>query len=187
MLKKVLKDKRLFKFLEKVDAEIAETAQAAGCRHCRNILHHGNYERMPRGGPEWDKRYSFCCSDEGCRKRTTPASVRFLGRKVYAGLVIVLISAMMHGLSRGRMNRLRESLGISERTLIRWRAWWQEVFSASGFWKVERSRFMPGLAAERLPLSLVEVFDAKQCEGLVKLMRFLSPITVPTRKEVAGM
>ena len=31
-------------------------------------------------GPAYDRRLSFCCAD--CRKRLTPVSVRFLGRKV---------------------------------------------------------------------------------------------------------
>ena len=30
----------------------------------------------------------YCCAEEDCRRRRTPESVRFLGRRVYAGLVV---------------------------------------------------------------------------------------------------
>ncbi|HRZ54915.1 MAG TPA: hypothetical protein P5525_05600 [Candidatus Paceibacterota bacterium] len=46
------------------------------------------------GGPRWQVRFSLCCGKEGCRRRNTPPSVRFLGRWVYAGLVVILVAAM---------------------------------------------------------------------------------------------
>jgi len=65
----------------------------------------------------WNKRYSFCCDQDDCRHRRTTESVRFLGRKVYAGLIVVLISAMMHGLKPERVRRIREVLDISPQYL----------------------------------------------------------------------
>jgi hypothetical protein len=55
----------------------------------------GGLPRAPRGAAEgldasWDSRRSFCCAVEGCRRRSTPPSVRFLGRKVYVGAIVVL-------------------------------------------------------------------------------------------------
>ncbi len=187
-MEKVLRDRRWIKFLEKADLDLAEEARAGGCAYCGEMVHRGDYGRKPPGMlEEWDKRYSFCCARDGCRKRKTPASVRFLGRKVYAGVVVVLLSAMMHGLKPERVNRLREKLGISVRTLNRWRDWWLRSFTGGGFWKTERARFMPILKEATLPLSLVEVFGATGWEGLVRLMKFLAPITVPARKGVVGM
>ena len=58
-----------------------------------------------------------------CRRRHTPPSGRFLGRRVYAGVVVVLVSAMIHGLKPQRVCGLREALGIDARTLERWRQW----------------------------------------------------------------
>ena len=55
-----------------------------------------NYPQKPRLLPEGlpdeaAMRLSFCCSAEGCRKRTTPGSVRFAGRRLWlAALVLVL-------------------------------------------------------------------------------------------------
>jgi hypothetical protein len=187
-MKKLLKDGLLIKLLEKADADLAEKAEAEGCAHCgEKKLHHGDYERKPRGGPLWDTRRSFCCAKENCRKRKTPPSVRFLGCKVYAGLVVVLVSAMIHGLKRKRVERLREALGISERTLERWRAWWLENFVDSAFWKSARARFMPRLDETLLPLSLVEAFTSEWREGLIRLLLFIAPLTVPARKGAVAM
>jgi len=128
-MEKLLKDGLLCKLLEKVDDDLAEEARQEGCVHCGEAkLHRGDYTRQPLGGPGWDKRRSFNCARVGCRKRKTPPSVRFLGRKVYAGVVVVLVSAMMHGLSQKRVERLRQELGIDSRTLKRWRLWWLEHF-----------------------------------------------------------
>jgi hypothetical protein len=77
---------------------------------------------------------------EDCRRRRTPESVRFLGRRVYAGLVVVLITAMIHGLKPSRVRRIREALQIDSRTLKRWRQWWLDNFVRSSFWRAARAR-----------------------------------------------
>jgi hypothetical protein len=173
---KLLNDTRFFKLLMMVDADLAKTASLSGCFFCGGKLHCGDYPRLPRGGPVRDKRFSFCCSK--CRKRKTPPSVVFLGRKVYLGVVVVLVGAMMHGLHAKRVERLRQVLGIDERTLGRWRAWWMETFVASPFWKGAHARFSPVLDDVRMPLSLVEAFQGEVAENMVRLLTFLAPITV---------
>ena len=104
--------------------DLTEEARLKGCLLCGGKLHRSDYDRKPRGGPQWEVRFSFCCAQEGCRRRHTPPSVRFMGRRVYAGLVVVLVSAMIHGLKPERVQCLREALGIDRRTLERWRQWW---------------------------------------------------------------
>jgi hypothetical protein len=106
---------------------------------------------------------------------------------VYVGVVVVLVSAMMHGLKPKRVEIMREALGIDKRTLERWRAWWLENFVGSRFWKSARARFLPRLDQTVLPLSLVEAFHAKRRDGLARLLEFISPITVPARKGAAAM
>lgn len=185
-MENILQDRRVYELLEKVDRDLALKAQAGRCEHCGGPLHRGDYPRKPRGGPVWEKRHSFCCSREDCRKRKTPPSVRFLGRKVYVGVVVVLVSAMMQGLSDRRVKRLRQELEIDRRTLEHWREWWKRTFVAGGFWRAERGRFRgPGM--EEIPLGLVVSFGTEQSEGLMKLMRFLSPITTTSCKGVAAM
>jgi hypothetical protein len=175
-MKKVLNHAHLIKLLLMVDAEWAQQAQEAGCPHCGAKLHHGDYKRKPHGALVGDWRYSFCCSQ--CRKRKTPPSVRFLGRKVFAGVAVVLVSAMQHGLSRQRIKRLQQELSITESTLRRWRVWWQETFAQSPFWKAGRARFMPSLCEANLPLSLFKAFRGKVRENMVRLLQFLAPITI---------
>lgn len=173
-----LADPCLHRLLEHVDGELAEEVRQKGCRRCpAGKLHRAAYRRKPRGGPSWDTRQSFCCDQDDCRRRHTPPSVRFLGRKVYAGIVVVLVSAMRHGPKPRRLQRLREALGIDRRTLERWRQWWLETFARSRFWKEARARLLPLLSETLLPWSLYERFGIEDRERLVELLRFLSPIT----------
>ena len=175
-----LADQQLRQLLEKVDAELAEQVHLGGCLLCAGKLHRSDYKRKPRGGPKKDEevyRDSFCCDKDGCRKRHTPPSVRFLGRKVYWGLVVVLVSAMRHGLKPERVQALRESLGMDRRTLERWRQWWLETFVQSSFWKTARARFMPLICEKTLPWSLAKAFGVDRRDRLLALLKFLFPIT----------
>jgi hypothetical protein len=175
-----LADKTLFQFLEKCDSDLSELVRQGGCVYCSGKLHRADYPRKPRGASaEFENVYrdSFCCASKECRKRHTPPSLRFLGRKVYWGIVVILISAMHHGLKMERVHALRESLGIDRRTLIRWREWWLEAFVRTAFWKAARARFMPPLCEKTLPLSLCDAFDIERRDRLLELLKFLSPIT----------
>ena len=182
-----LANSSLFQLLEKVDAELAEAARTKGCAHCGGIVHRADYPRKPRGGPQWERRHSFCCGEEGCRRRNTPESVRFLGRRVYAGLVVVLIAAMIHGPSPERLRRLRESLAIDRRTLERWRQWWLDEFVRSSFWRAARARFMPPACEKTLPLSLCLSFGVEGRDRLLALLEFLSPLSLPGAGKGQGM
>ena len=174
-----LADQQLHQLLEKVDWDLAGQARQRGCLFCGGKLHRADYDRKPRGGPEWDYRYSFCCAQEGCRRRRTPESVRFLGRRVYAGLIVVLVSAMVHGLKPERVVRLRQALGIDRRTLERWHQWWLVTFVESSFWRAARARFMPPLCQRTLPWSLCLSFQVQRRDRLLALLKFLAPLTTP--------
>jgi hypothetical protein len=108
--------------------------------------------------------------------------VRFLGRRVYGGLVAVLFPAMIQGLKPERVAQIRQALklNVDRRTLERWRQWWRERFVQSAFWKEARARFMPPLCPKSLPLSLCLSFAIDQRrDRLLELLKFLSPITTP--------
>lgn len=169
-----LTDQKVYRLLEKVDVDLAEEARLEGCAHCGGRLDRGDYARKPRGGPQWDKRLSFCCAREGCRRRRTPASVRFFGRRVYVGMVVVLVSAMHHGLSADRVRRLGEGLGIDRRTLVRWRAWWLEEFVRSRGWKVIRAHLVAPVCEQTLPWSLCVRFGVERRQGLLALLGCLA-------------
>ncbi len=179
----LLYDPRLYPLLLQFDRDLADEVHAARCPRCGGRLDCADYPRKPRGGPkdlgeEYNERLSFCCALEGCRRRTTPESVRFLGRKVYLGAMVVLVSAMLQGPTPPRAAQLRELFGVSARTLVRWRAWWQTAFAESPFWKMARGRLRTPADVALLPLSLLEQFAPKEGhERLVLALRFLSPMT----------
>lgn len=177
-----LLDASLFRLLLVADLEIAADARAAGCT-CGGRLHSARYRRKPRGGPprelreEYSWRESLCCAREGCRRRMTPPSLRFLGRRVYLAAVVVLVSALTGGVTAKRAAAMRQWVGVSMRTLQRWRAWWLGNFPRTVFWKGARTRFAPPVQESTLPASLVERFALTSGDALQSCLRFLAPIT----------
>lgn len=182
MYQNLLSDASLYTLLLRLDQELAAEARKRGCS-CSGRLHSARYKRKPRGVPEelegaYSSRHSFCCAKEGCRKRTTPPSFRFLGQKVFVGAVVVLVTALRHGATPVRMAKLRELVGVSRRTVERWREWWQRDFVRSPFWKAARGKLRAPLEKHRLPLSLLASFRAQtDKERVVDLLRLILPLT----------
>ncbi len=178
-----LSDPSFYDLLFRLDEDLAAQVREAGCG-CGGVLHSARYPRKPRGahaplGEAYETRLSLCCAREGCRRRSTPPSVRFLGRRVYLGVVVVLATALCHGPNAWRLTRLREWLRLSVRTLNRWRKWWREVFVRSAFWQAVKGRFVPPLDTRALPASLLERFAGNELPGrLLQLLSFLSPLSV---------
>jgi hypothetical protein len=176
---------RFWSFLLAVDQDLAETTRKNACS-CGGHLHCANYLRKPRGtlvqlpDPE-RKRLSFCCDRDGCRKRVTPPSVRFLGPKVYLGAIIIVISAMRQGPSPRRVRELSTRFRADRRTIARWQVFWREHFPQTHFWKIARARIVPLVEIVTLPYSLVDAFllHHHRCRGWTLLLRFLAPITIP--------
>lgn len=179
-------DPKLNDILLQIDKNLAAETRERGCPHCGGVLHSACYPRKLKKSciPLDDKetvRFSFCCSADGCRRRITPPSVRFLGRKRYLSVVVVLLSAMSYGLTIRRAEELRKLVGVSHRTLSRWQKWWQETFPATRFWKYEKAYFVPPLNPARLCRDLAERFSAQsEIAGMVILLRFISPLSCPS-------
>jgi hypothetical protein len=199
---------RFWSFLLAIDEDLAETTRKKGCP-CGGRLHSAHYLRKPRGTPvqlpEPERiRHSFCCDRDGCRKRVTPPSVRFLGRKVYLAAVIIVISAMRQGPTPRRVHELSARFGVDERTIARWQVFWRELFPQTHFWKVARALLEPVVTIVSLPYSLVDAFlhprapctaplSGEGDEGRAvdpdplqvtdtnweRLLRFLAPISIP--------
>jgi len=188
----LLRDASLYEVLLTIDHDLAAEARAGGCAFCSGTLHSARYPRKPRGGPDdlgpdYATRLSFCCAQDGCRCRTTPPSVRYLGRRVYLGAMVVLVTAMAGGITATRAAHLREWLGVSVRTLKRWRVWWRETFVASPFWRGARGRFLPPVAVDTLPASLLDRFlGADERTRVLQLLAFLGPVTTRRAPERAG-
>jgi hypothetical protein len=174
---------KFFRWLVEIDEATSREVAARGCSRCGGPLHRGDYPRKPRGGllgmaaEVFSKRLSLCCGRDGCRRRATPPSVRYLGRRVYVGAVVVLASVFLFTTAA---RQIRRETGISSRTVRRWGGWWRNEFPHSRLYQEQRGRFLPPLSVEALPASLMERFEGagrEDPEVLVRLLCFLSPLT----------
>jgi hypothetical protein len=163
----------------RIDEELASETRASGCA-CGGALHRANYPRKPRACPsevraDFESRFSFCCNR--CRRRTTSMSVRFLGRRVFLALAVVLESAR-HAGQIPAAAQLSTELNIPLRTLQRWRLWWGEQFPLTPLWQAACARFLPPPDIASFPASLFERFAGDAAEALLRLLLFLAPLTV---------
>jgi len=182
---KVLRSASLYALLLRFDEDMAAETRRRPCQACGGRLDQGHFPRKARV-PSWvslpegyDRRFSYSCAVDGCRKRHTPPSARYLGRRIYLGVIVVLATAMQEGLAPWRLCRLREELGVSRQTLERWRRWWREAFTESAFWKAARAAFSPAVAEREIPRSLLERFAGDEVESLAALLRFVAPLSTP--------
>ena len=182
---RLLRDASVYGVLFRIDQDLAKEARSHGCR-CGGRLHSARYRRQPRCGldlkridPDYEKRFSFCCGRDDCRKRTTPPSVRFLGRRVYIGMAVRLIASLAEGATATRLRRLRRLVGnVSVRTVERWLRWWRETFPISQVWKEVKARFVPAIETSQLPASLLDRFAMQgDAGGVVAVLELLAPLT----------
>ena len=174
-------DPRLYDHLLRLDRDLCGRARRAGCPQCAGILHSATYQRKPRGLPPGltdalhTRRLSLCCAR--CRRRVTPPSVRFLGRRVYTGVVLVLSCART--LTAARVRELQALLGVDRRTLRRWCRWWRESLVRSPWWRVARARFLPPIEEQQLPGALLARFEEPDpLRRMAEVLAFLAPLSV---------
>ena len=73
---------------------------------------------------------------------------------------------------------LCDLLSIPARTLKRWRTWWREDFPTTAFWQSMRERFMPPVATDRLPASVLERFESESISDRLTLaLRWIAPLS----------
>jgi uncharacterized protein with PIN domain len=178
----LLIDAGFYGLLKKCDEDLAATVKGTRCQHCGGALHWARYRRKPRGVPPGVKpqahwRMSFCCSEDLCRRRTTPPSLRFLGRRVYVSTVVVVISVMRCGATPTRLRRLQELIGVSRRTVLHWQQWWRCTLPQTPFWRRAAAALHAPVVTADLPLSLLERFGGDAVQRLQALLRFLAPLT----------
>jgi hypothetical protein len=178
-------EREFFVALLGVDKKIAEQVQRVGCRRCgEGRLDVANYPRKPQGalvaakGVDEDEafrmRLSFCCHREGCRRRTTPPSVRFLGRRWYLGVVVIVASVCA---CLGRTAEPRPCpTGVPWRTRRRWLGWWRGAFVSTEVFVLLCARLV-GVAADTLPASIVLRLPGSVTERVVAMLRLLAPLT----------
>lgn len=162
----------LFSGLVEIDERSAQVVREAGCA-CGGRLHRADYPRKPRGLPvSWEsafgRRISFCCDREGCRRRHTPPSVRFLGRRVYVGALVLAVSAAWVRASQ---------VGVAKQTARRWRRYFRNFLVNLALWPVLQARVVPPVDESELPGSLLLRFAGGSGRRLMSTLEFLSPTT----------
>ncbi len=187
MVHGMVADAKLCARLLEIDEAVAAEVQGLRCPHCGGRLDRGDFPRKPRGGAfaaageGFHRRISLCCAADGCRRRQTPPSVRFLGRRVYLGIVVLLASVIASTSPIASASTIRESTGVATRTVCRWVSWWRLTSISGALFTVAASRFVPALDLDRLPASLFERFViGSDHDRLVAAMRWMSPWSCAT-------
>lgn len=182
MLPELLQNTNLFHLLHRIDIDLAAQQQKAGCPFCGSTLHYSNYQRKPRGGPpladELCMRFSLCCSNEKCRRRTLPKSTIFMGRRVYFRAAILIITTLNQNMPQEySKNLLSQLYEVNRRTINNWLAYFREVFPKSWIWKTVRGLIGFEVGNRNLPESLVKHY-CDHCpsseSALIKCLMLLS-------------
>ena len=182
----------LYNDLLQIDRHLALEIRVKGCPHCGSVLHSANYPRVPKGlsglfNISHVVRFSFCCSSDECRRRITPPSVRFLGRKQYLGVLVLLLCARRHLSQQPISEALRAHLRPHGKTVYRWLAWWQNIVPGTQFWTQAKGLIMPPLDTRTLCDDLMELFSVTRLStGLYKLLRFISPLSSCRNSELSA-
>lgn len=169
-----------FALLEQFDEEITRRVASERCPWCGGPLHRGDYGRKPRGAliapaaEESVRRFSLCCGRRGCRRRALPPSLRFLGRRVYAGAVVIVAS--MLALMLGTAGAILRTTGVPARTTRRWLGWWQGPFISTEVFVAVCARLI-GVKIEELPTSIVDRLDGTLKQRVRTMLDLLAPIT----------
>lgn len=191
MVDQVVLGREFFERLEAYDEAITGRVAAEGCPVCDGPLYRGDYDRKPRGGliaqagEEFVRRFSLCCGREGCRRRATPPSLRFLGRRVYLGAVVILASIVAHALGvlttirtakRRAAMEVRAATGVPARTTRRWLGWWRGPFLSTEVFVSIRAHLV-GVDVAQLPASILDRLPGKSAEQVRALLTLLAPLT----------
>lgn len=175
--------------LVKIDNHQAEDARLKGCLYCGGKLHWADYPRSPFGLHETERdnyqwRRSLCCAD--CRRRNTPQSVRFFGRRWYVTPVFILICALNSGwtfIRRAKIVKQYFGVTLTKRTWGRWCRWWRDLFVETAFWKKEKG-LIPSARHGPFPRGLFGVFVTAWPDQLFSVLKCLAPLTAGAYRAV---
>ena len=177
----LLTDARFHNSLLDLDRLIVEQFHQSQCPLCFGNLNQSNFPRKPRGVPEgtdpdYPIRFSLCCSTDGCRKRFTPPSMRFLSRKVYSSVVIIIIFLLKPETDESRIETINTLLGtrLSVETLRRWRHFWTKDVPQTHTWK---RLSLPQRLFQDLPVSLLSLFQEAERQSLIMGLKLILPLT----------
>lgn len=172
----------LFRKSHEIDKEIALRWKSKRCdkKGCGGPLHKAHYQRKPRGEAceipeEYAIRMGWCCG--WCRRRCLPPSCLFWGRRVYWGIVIILVTAAKEGLNHGTSLSLSQKLNVPPRTIGRWVRYFKDVFPKTNQWQRLRSPVTSHVRNDDLPRALLKLFlSSTTCAltAVIHCMKFLA-------------
>ena len=150
-----------------IDQQACSAMKDFPCPDCGSVLDIANIPRKLRDGPEGvTVRFGLCCRKDGCRARFWPPSVRFMGRKIYSALTLVLALDFHKSLG----------LAISPRTLARWRQFWKDrLTESSPFMRRARSRGLlqiPNVGST--PKAILAVFGFPDPASILPALKFFT-------------
>lgn len=170
-------------YLRHVDQVAAGVIDRAGCRHCGGRLDVANFPRKVRGldpaseaAGGYDVRLSLCCAREGCRRRATPPSVRFFGRRIFASVVFMLVAVGTGGRSVDSALPTSSSRP-SWATRKRWASWWAERFVLEPWFVVLASRLATPVDLRCPAKDLLSRFDGGIVDRIANVLALLAPMT----------
>lgn len=172
--------REFFRVLVEVDEAVTRRVAVGGCPVCDGPLHRSDYDRKPPGalvapaGEAFARRFSLCCGRERCRKRAMPPSVRFLGRRVHLGAVVILASIVALALRAAA--KIWRRTGVPARTTRRWLGWWQGPFLRTGMFVSICTRLI-GIDVGRVPASIVDRLEGTQTQQVRTMLELLAPLT----------
>lgn len=164
-----------------LDLQIAHQYQQSHCPFCGGKLHQAHYWRRPLGVPidvceDYRLRFSYCCANEGCRKRLTTPSMRFVSRKQYSSVIILVIFMLKSKTDESKVEELNRLLdtSLSVETLRRWRCYWVNKVTQSHTFT--RAAFTHEIALS-MPSSLLSKFKKNAEQSLELALKWLLPLT----------
>jgi hypothetical protein len=103
-----------------------------------------------------------------------PPSLRFLGRRVYVGALVIAASILER--LRRATGAARPPTGVPSRTVRRWLTWWQGLFLSSEVFVAIRARLID-VAVDALPTSIFDRLTGGADERMRTMLLLLAPLT----------
>jgi hypothetical protein len=83
--------------------------------------------------------------------------VLFLGRRVYWGGVVLVVTALRQQRCEGyTVRKIMDLFGVTLSTVKRWLRFFRSVFPQTSTWQRLRGLLIPPVAAEAIPLGVLE-------------------------------
>ena len=164
-----------------LDLQIAHQYQQSHCPFCGGKLHRAHYWRSPLGVPidvceNYSLRFSYCCASEGCRKRLTTPSMRFLSRKQYSSVIILVIFMLKSKTDESKVEEINLLINasLSVETVRRWRRYWVNKVTQSHTFTIAAFTHKTALS---MPSSLLAQFKKNAEQSLALALKWLLPLT----------